>query len=97
MQLRLHLHIKSLRGHVYAWVPPPPGDRLWFSFVEPPELHAVATPMVRRTGVTVMLLPVKRGSLGLRWASATPLELQAVAMPMVRRTGQRRHRRCSSQ
>ncbi len=49
MQLRLHLHIKSLRGHVYAWVPPPPGDRLWFSFVEPPELQAVATPMVRRT------------------------------------------------
>ncbi|KAK9842538.1 hypothetical protein WJX81_005057 [Elliptochloris bilobata] len=46
MQLRLHLHIKSLRGEVYAWVPPPPGDRLWFSFLEPPELVATATPMV---------------------------------------------------
>ena len=46
MQLRLHLRIRTLRGGVYAWVPPPPGDRLWFSFLEPPELVAAATPMV---------------------------------------------------
>lgn len=46
MQLRLVLKITALRGSVYAWVPPPPGDRLWFSFTEPPELVATAAPMV---------------------------------------------------
>ncbi len=77
MQLRLHLHIKSLRGHVYAWVPPPPGDRLWFSFVEPPELQAVATPMVphRTQASPPMQLPAC-----LRLASAAPALPDAVRL-----------------
>ena len=46
MQLRLQLEIRSIKGPIVAWVPPPPGDRLWFSFVTPPELIADAQPQV---------------------------------------------------
>ena len=46
MQLRLSLNIKELEGPVYAWLPPPPGDRIWWSFVTPPRLVAEATPLV---------------------------------------------------
>ena len=44
MQLRLQLEITTLRGTIVAWVPPPPGDRLWFAFVTPPQLEAKAEP-----------------------------------------------------
>lgn len=47
MQLKLKLEVKSLKGPIYVWMPPPPGDRLWFSFVDPPQLVATATPLVR--------------------------------------------------
>lgn len=47
MQLRLQLDIQSVKGPIVAWVPPPPGDRLWFSFTSPPELVADARPLVR--------------------------------------------------
>ncbi|KAK9815183.1 hypothetical protein WJX73_010239 [Symbiochloris irregularis] len=46
MQLRLQLEVTSIKGPIVAWVPPPPGDRLWFSFVSPPELVADARPLV---------------------------------------------------
>ena len=52
MQLRLRLDIKSLKGPVYLWMPPPPNDRLWFSFVTPPQLVATATPLVRSSELT---------------------------------------------
>lgn len=46
MQLRLQLDIKALKGPMCVWMPPPPGDRLWFSFVKPPQLETTATPLV---------------------------------------------------
>ena len=46
MQLRLSMDIKALRGPLVVWVPPPPGDRLWFSFLEPPQLQITASPLV---------------------------------------------------
>lgn len=46
MQLRLQLEVRSIKGPIVAWVPPPPGDRLWFAFVSPPELVADAQPQV---------------------------------------------------
>lgn len=53
MQLKLRLDIKSLKGPIYAWIPPPPGDRLWFAFVTPPKLVAAATPLV--TPLTLLI------------------------------------------
>ena len=47
MQLRLQLEIRSIRGPIVAWIPPPPGDRLWFAFVTPPQLEARAEPQVQ--------------------------------------------------
>ena len=46
MQLRLQLEIRSIKGPIVAWIPPPPGDRLWFAFVTPPQLEARAEPQV---------------------------------------------------
>ena len=46
MSLRLSMDIKALRGPLVVWVPPPPGDRLWFSFLEPPQLQVTASPLV---------------------------------------------------
>ena len=53
MQLRLRLEITALKGPMYVWVPPPPGDRLWFSFVTAPQLVASATPLVRASSIIV--------------------------------------------
>lgn len=44
--MRLSMDIKALRGPLVVWVPPPPGDRLWFSFLEPPQLQVTASPLV---------------------------------------------------
>eukprot|EP00884_Botryococcus_braunii_P009237 jgi/Botrbrau1/18314/Bobra.0179s0042.2 len=46
VQLRLLIHIEALRGPVCVWIPPPPGDRLWFSFTSTPQLVAHAHPVV---------------------------------------------------
>jgi hypothetical protein len=31
---------------VLLWVPPPPSDRLWFAFVEPPNVTIKASPLI---------------------------------------------------
>ncbi len=47
MELKLSMDIKALRGPLYVWLPPPPGDRMWFSFLEAPQLQVTASPLVR--------------------------------------------------
>ncbi|KAK9817962.1 hypothetical protein WJX72_004986 [[Myrmecia] bisecta] len=46
MQLRMRLNVKSLKGTLVVWLPPPPGDRLWYSFITVPELEIEAKPLV---------------------------------------------------
>ena len=46
MELKLSMDIKTLRGPLCVWLPPPPGDRMWFSFLEPPQLQVTASPLV---------------------------------------------------
>ena len=48
MHLRVRVDIHGLAGTVCAWVPPPPGDRLWFGFVSAPELRAEAAPLLNQ-------------------------------------------------
>ena len=47
MELKMSMDIKTLRGPLCVWLPPPPGDRMWFSFMEPPQLQVTASPLVR--------------------------------------------------
>lgn len=49
MELKLSMDIKALRGPLCVWLPPPPGDRMWFSFLEPPQLQVTASPLVNTT------------------------------------------------
>ena len=44
--LRLSLTFSLLEGPMCAWLPPPPGNRLFFSFVSPPTLEVTARPEV---------------------------------------------------
>ncbi|KAK9843022.1 hypothetical protein WJX74_005735 [Apatococcus lobatus] len=46
MQLRVCIDIRSLRGDICAWLPPPPGDRLWYSFLSAPSLELDVKPVV---------------------------------------------------
>lgn len=45
--LRLSVTVSTLEGTMVAWVPPPPGNRLFYSFVAPPRLELSAKPEVR--------------------------------------------------
>jgi hypothetical protein len=42
--LRVRLHVTHLSGTVILWLPPPPGDRLWFSFADAPTFACDAAP-----------------------------------------------------
>lgn len=44
--LRLSLTFSLLEGTMCAWLPPPPGNRLFYSFVSPPTLELTARPEV---------------------------------------------------
>lgn len=44
--LRLSVTVSLLEGTMVAWVPPPPGNRLFYSFVAPPRLELSAKPEV---------------------------------------------------
>lgn len=46
----MEISIQRLEGRVIAWVPPPPSDRLYYSFLEPPILEA-RTQVVNMQGV----------------------------------------------
>lgn len=46
MPLRLSLTFSVLEGTMVAWVPPPPGNRLFISFLRPPRLVVTAKPEV---------------------------------------------------
>ena len=47
LQLRVSLRFTRLEGTVCAWVPPPPGDRLFYAFLSPPLLEMAGVPEVR--------------------------------------------------
>lgn len=44
--LRLKVRISSIDGTMLAWLPPPPGDRLWTAFTSLRELNLTAKPVV---------------------------------------------------
>ena len=45
------IRVKRLAGTLRVWIPPPPGDRLWFGFVDEPEVEMDATPSVGQLGI----------------------------------------------
>ena len=44
--LQISLTFETLEGTIGAWIPPPPGDRLFWSFMSPPKLSVKATPKI---------------------------------------------------
>jgi hypothetical protein len=46
--LRLKVRATRVEGTLLAWVPPPPGDRLWSAFVKLPHLDLSVNPVVRQ-------------------------------------------------
>ena len=49
--ISMTVKIKRLAGTTRVWIPPPPGDRLWFGFVGDPELDMEATPSFGQIGI----------------------------------------------
>ena len=49
----LRVKLSHLSGTMRFWIPPPPGDRLWFAFVGEPKVEMQAIPTL--------------GELGIRW------------------------------
>lgn len=43
--------VRRLAGRLYFVLPPPPSDRVWTSFVEPPALHVDVAPVVAATAI----------------------------------------------
>ena len=62
--------IKRLAGTTRVWIPPPPGDRLWFGFVGEPELDIEATPSF--------------GQIGIKWHSLAERVSDAIAKQLLR-------------
>ena len=60
--LRLSLTFSLLEGTMCAWVPPPPGNRAFYSFVAPPRLELTARPEVGQPKNCTMLLVPRGGS-----------------------------------
>jgi hypothetical protein len=46
LPLRVSLTFSVLEGTMCVWIPPPPGDRLFWSFLSPPKLELKATPQI---------------------------------------------------
>jgi len=46
MPLRVSLTFELLEGTMCVWMPPPPGDRLFWSFLSPPKLVLRASPEI---------------------------------------------------
>ena len=51
--LTLTVRLLKLSGTLRVWIPPPPGDRVWFGFVDEPVVEMAAAPAV--------------GTYGIRW------------------------------
>lgn len=43
--VNLEVTISELDGNVMVWMPPPPSNNLWVSFLEPPKLKLHARPL----------------------------------------------------
>lgn len=80
MELKLSMDIKTLRGPLCVWLPPPPGDRMWFSFLEPPQLQVTASPLVNMSCFSCRrpLVPA-----ALQSPATCPCMLQAQALQTV--------------
>ena len=46
LPLRVSLTFSVLEGTICVWIPPPPGDRLFWSFLSPPKLSLTASPEI---------------------------------------------------
>jgi hypothetical protein len=46
MPLRIDLTFKTLEGTLCAWLPPPPGDRMFYAFLNEPQLSIKAVPQL---------------------------------------------------
>ena len=53
--LRLKVSIVRVAGPITIWVAPPPSNRLWYSFTQPPELDIRAAPEVLWSCVLLMM------------------------------------------
>ncbi len=58
----MSLTFSVLEGTMLAWVPPPPGNRIFVSFLRPPHLVVAAKPEV--CGISVVINHIKRGVRG---------------------------------
>jgi len=63
--LRISLTFSLLEGTMCAWLPPPPGNRLFYSFVTPPNLELTARPEVSGESGGDNVSP---GRPAVRWA-----------------------------
>lgn len=45
--IQLKVRLTRVEGTLLAWIPPPPGDRLWSAFVKLPHLDIDVKPVVR--------------------------------------------------
>lgn len=45
-QLNLNVEVKKISGKIALNIPPHPSDRIWYGFVEKPQMTLVATPQV---------------------------------------------------
>ncbi|KAF2674960.1 hypothetical protein BT63DRAFT_381666 [Microthyrium microscopicum] len=56
MQILLAVILKSLEGHMYFRVKPPPSNRIWFSFVTMPKLDLSVEPVISSRQITYSLV-----------------------------------------
>ena len=68
--ISMTVKIKRLAGTTRVWIPPPPGDRLWFGFVGEPALDIEATPSF--------------GQIGIKWHGLAERVSEAIAKQLLR-------------
>lgn len=68
--ISMTVKIKRLAGTTRVWIPPPPGDRLWFGFVGEPVLEMEATPSF--------------GQIGIKWHGLAERVSEAITKQLLR-------------
>ena len=68
--ISMTVKIKRLAGTTRVWIPPPPGDRLWFGFVGDPTLDMEATPSF--------------GQIGIKWHGLAERVSEAITKQLLR-------------
>ena len=50
--LRFTLNLKKCQGIVRLWIPPPPGDRLWWGLIAEPKIELDIVPVIGESGIS---------------------------------------------